>query len=451
MNKITHPIEPEELMAYLDGELAAGRATATAAHLGECAECQSLVADLRGVSQNLRAWKVEPWEAATTGAIETALAENRTVARTVPYHYSSWRGFFDQHSWAVASAGGLAIVFLVIFSTVTLQKGRGSLSQVGSIVADRELVQFGGGGSGAPTAPRSAAPPPSPPAVGGKPSILAQLDSGEHDRLAQSSSGYSEEAAQKRMREQRSEIASNLETHADDGAPVSSGPMIIRTAQLNLVTKEFDKARANLEAILKRHRGYVGELSAGGSTGSGRTLTATLRVPSDQLDATLTEVKTLGRVESESQGGQDVTSQYVDLQARLGNARNTEQRLTDLLRNRTGKLSDVLAVEQELGRVRGEIEQMEAERKSMAKQVSYATLNATITEDYKAELQVVPPSTFTRLSNAAVEGYRGMVDGIVGLALFLLSVGPSLLFWGAILFFPARLGWRRLRRRRLAS
>ncbi len=171
-----------------------------------------------------------------------------------------------------------------------------------------------------------------------------------------------------------------------------------------------------------------------------------MRVPSDQLDATLTEVKTLGRVESESQSGQDVTSQYVDLQARLSNARNTEQRLTDLLRNRTGKLSDVLEVEQELDRVRGQIEQMEAERKNMSNQVSYATLNATIAEDYKAQLQVVPPSTSTRLSNAAVEGYRSMADGVVSLALFLLSNGPSLLLWGALLFLPARFLWKKVRR-----
>jgi hypothetical protein len=150
-------------------------------------------------------------------------------------------------------------------------------------------------------------------------------------------------------------------------------------------------------------------------------------------------------VESESQSGQDVTSQFVDLQARLDNARHTEERLSDLLRDRTGKLSDVLAVEQELDRVRGEIEQMEAERKNMANQVSYATLHATITEDYQAQLQVVPPSTFTRLGNAAVEGYRGMVDGVVGLALFLLSIGPSLLLC-VILFFPARLVWKKVRR-----
>jgi hypothetical protein len=187
-------------------------------------------------------------------------------------------------------------------------------------------------------------------------------------------------------------------------------------------------------------------LKVGGAVGSGRTLTATLRVPADQLDATLIAMKTLGRVESESQNGEDVTSQYVDLEARLANARNTERRLTDLLKERTGKLSDVLAVENEHARVRGQIEQMEAERKTMSNQVSFATLNATITEDYKAQLQVVPPSTSTRLSNAAVEGYKSMVDGIVSLVLFLLQDGPTLLLWGAILFFPARLLWKRARR-----
>ena len=222
--------------------------------------------------------------------------------------------------------------------------------------------------------------------------------------------------------------------------------MIIRTAELALITKDFDNARATLEAILKRHRGYVAELKVGGSTGSGRTLTATLRVPADQLDASLTDLKTLGRVESESQSGQDVTSQYVDLQARLANARNTEQRLTDLLRQRTGKLSDVLEVEQEVDRVRGEIEQMEAERKNMANQVSYATLNATIAEDYKAQLQVVPPSTSTQLGNAAVAGYKSMVDSMLDLVLFLLENVPNLVLWLAILFFPARLVWKKVRR-----
>jgi hypothetical protein len=117
-----------------------------------------------------------------------------------------------------------------------------------------------------------------------------------------------------------------------------------------------------------------------------------------------------------------------------------------VLQQRTGKLADVLAVETELSRVRGEIESMESQRKTLANQVDFATLNATVNEDYKAQLQVVPPSTSTQFRNAAVDGYRSMVDGIVGVAVFLFSYGPSLLFWCALLFFPVCFLWRKLRR-----
>ncbi len=152
-------------------------------------------------------------------------------------------------------------------------------------------------------------------------------------------------------------------------------------------------------------------------------------------------------MEGESQGGEEVTQQYVDLQARLANAKHTEQRLKDILSQRTGKLSDVLAVELQIGRVRGEIERMQAEKKEMGKQVTFATLNATLKEDYKAPLQMAAPSTSSRFHNAAVDGYRSVVEGLVSVLLFLLSAGPSLLVWAAILFFPARFAWKRLRRK----
>lgn len=59
MSKSNHPIEQEELMAYLDGELATNRAVAAAAHLEHCAECQELADDLRKLAQELMAWEVE--------------------------------------------------------------------------------------------------------------------------------------------------------------------------------------------------------------------------------------------------------------------------------------------------------------------------------------------------------------------------------------------------------
>lgn len=421
MNRMTHPLEPEEVMAYLDGELAGDRATVAAAHLRGCAECQALAAELGSVSQNLKTWKVEQPERAVPQAITNALAENRAAARNVFPAQRNWREIWHTRWARVMLAGAAAAVFLVGLGTLEFEGGRvSSVFSRRGVEVDKAVVNKLQTESRLEPSP----PPPPPPINGRNVTELAQLQPAP----PATSSGPQ---------------ADKLTTENNLSA---NGPMILRTAQLNLITKEFDSARANLEAILKRHQGYIGELNAGGNTGSGRTLTATLRVPADQLDATIAEVKTLGRVESQSQGGQDVTSQYLDLEARLGNARNTEDRLTDLLRNRTGKLSDVLAVEQELDRVRGEIEQMEAERKNMAKQVSYATLTVAIAEEYKAQLQVVPPSTSNRLGNAAIEGYRNVADGVVTVILFLLTTGPSLLLWAAILFFPARVVWKKLRR-----
>jgi len=224
---------------------------------------------------------------------------------------------------------------------------------------------------------------------------------------------------------------------------VPTVPMIARIAGITLTTKEFDKTRASLDEILKRHNGYMGELKVSAPAEAGRSLTATLRIPAQQLDAALAELKKLGRVEDESQGGEEVTQQYVDLEARLANGIHTERRLAEILRSRTGKLQDVLKVELEIDRVRGEIEEMQAEKKELSKRVAFATLNTTVKEEYFAKLQSTPPSTGSRFRNAAVDGYNTVVEGLIDVGLFMLSAGPSLLLWAAILFLPVRWAWKK--------
>jgi hypothetical protein len=120
-----------------------------------------------------------------------------------------------------------------------------------------------------------------------------------------------------------------------------------------------------------------------------------------------------------------------------------EQRLSAVLKQ-AGKMQDVLAVEKEITRVRGEIETMDAERKAISKRVEFATINVKITEEYKAQLQA-PDSIGTRLSNAAVAGYRHVADGAIGVAEFGLEYGVSIAIWIALLFWPARWAWRRYR------
>jgi hypothetical protein len=202
---------------------------------------------------------------------------------------------------------------------------------------------------------------------------------------------------------------------------------------------------------VRKYGGYIGELNVTGPRGAGRSLVARLRIPSDRLNSVVEELKRLGRVEQETQRGEEVTQQYVDLTARLTNARNTEQRLLEILRERTGKISEVLAVEREIARVREEIERTDAQLKNLVKQVQFATVELQVREEYKTPLEVTPRGAGTRLRNATIEGYRSLVETVLGLVLFLLRSGPVLLFWAFILYWPVRFVWRRIRTRRSAK
>lgn len=430
MSRSNHPIEQEELMAYLDGELATNRAIAAAAHLEHCAECQELAADLRKLSQDMVAWALEELEPedGVPIAIQAALQDRPGKPRN--NKKLGWKILLTRRGLAWAGGGAVAVLFLMIFSFSPLRPG-----PMGIARQEAKLEGY--------YAPKPV-PAATPPAQSYAYDSLSRLNNTNSDTYS---------APGLRGKEQDVTRSSNPAEQEGDEADSSEHtlptvPMIARVAGITLTTKEFDKTRAALEDILKRHNGYMGELKVSAPADAGRTLTATLRVPGPQLETAMAELKKLGRVEDESQGGEEVTQQYVDLQARLANGIHTEQRLTEILRTRTGKYQDVLKVELEIDRVRGEIEQMQAEKKELSKRVAFATLSTTVREEYFAKLQPTPPSTGSRFRNAAVDGYNTVVEGLIDVGLFLLSAGPSLLLWAAILFFPARWAWKKIQSRR---
>jgi hypothetical protein len=165
-----------------------------------------------------------------------------------------------------------------------------------------------------------------------------------------------------------------------------------------------------------------------------------------QLAAALEEMKTLGYVENQTQSGEEVTRQHADLVARLKIDRETERRFLAILRERNGDINQVLSTEQAIARVRGEIEQMEAEQKNLEHRVDFATIDLRLAEEYKAQLSSPAPSVLMQLRNATVNGFRNAFESLLGIVLFFAESGPTLILWLAILAIPAWLLWRRYRR-----
>ena len=125
-----------------------------------------------------------------------------------------------------------------------------------------------------------------------------------------------------------------------------------------------------------------------------------------------------GMWKRKSRSNEEVSAQYVDLQARTRSARATEQRLIELLGTRTGKLEDVLDAERELARIRAEIESMQGQSAVLVHQVNYATVQVELSEEYREQLRSSSTSTGTRVWNSAVDGFKNLEDGVISVLVF---------------------------------
>jgi hypothetical protein len=412
-----HAFDAEEVMAYLDGELEARRAAALAAHLVSCSECQEVAQGFRALSERMLSLEAEHPSAGMSEKVLAALDSSNSSEKTIPSGSEqnkrwSWRRLFaERYVWAFAGLGFVALVAVVSIPSFFRARQVDWLDTqhatgLSAPAADRR--SFSATTFNPPAKPPAAtgsaeawdAPAPAPPAAG--------------DELK---------------------------------APENVGPMIVQTASLTILATNYDEASAAIDKLAAAHGGYVEKLDAKAQTGNARELSAALRIPTKQLDGFLADLRRLGHVEEESRSNEEVSDQYVDLQARLKSARATEQRLIELLGTRTGKLQDVLEAERELARVRGEIESMQAQSALLVHRVNYATVQVNLNEEYRQVLGSGTISTGTKIRNAAVEGFSNLEDGVIALLVFLFAVGPSLLFWLAILLVPGWFAWKRFRRR----
>lgn len=177
--------------------------------------------------------------------------------------------------------------------------------------------------------------------------------------------------------------------HVNEGVGATGLPdttvvrKIIYTVSLHLIVQDADVAMKEVERLAQDMGGFVSESNVWKSEGY-RQATVTVRIPAEDLNDALSAFRDLALdVESENVDSQDVTEEYVDLEARLTNEQRTEQELLELLETRSeiGKTEDILEVHRELKVVRAEIEQLQGRMRYLDNLSAMATVRLTLTPD----------------------------------------------------------------------
>jgi hypothetical protein len=199
---------------------------------------------------------------------------------------------------------------------------------------------------------------------------------------------------------------------------------IIYDATIDLVVDSLGGLEASVVDVVKRHGGFLSGSDMATQVSAQRTATWRVRVPVDRFEDFVRAIGRLGEVRTSHIGSQDVTEEYFDLEARIRNKQEEEKRLLKHLADSTGKLEDILKVEAELTRVRGEVEQMQGRLRFLANRADLSTVTITATE----LKNYTPPQPVT-LATQINATFFGSLNALIALGEAALLVFIALVPW----------------------
>jgi uncharacterized coiled-coil protein SlyX len=245
------------------------------------------------------------------------------------------------------------------------------------------------------------------------------------------------------------EAAGTAVEAAGEGQAEGAKRQIIYRATIVLSVPDFGEAEKQLAGLVKTSGGFVAQFREDRPYGSQRGGHWTVRVPVDRFQRFVDDVGKLGVAESREVQSEDITEEYVDLTARLKNKERLEERLLELVANRSDEIKDVIALEAELNRVREEIERLQGRLRYLSDRVQLSTVTITA---YERQHYRPPESTLTgRVAQTFALSLESLQQVGEGLLLAAVALAPWV-FVLAVATLPAVWGLRRaIKRKRRAG
>lgn len=232
--------------------------------------------------------------------------------------------------------------------------------------------------------------------------------------------------------------------------PVYSERQMIQRAEMTLRVGDANEAAKKAQAQIEKAGGFVEASNIENRTGVRPLARMTLRVPSSKLTPILDGLEELGTRIQRSVSRDDVTTQLVDMDARLRNLRAQEDALREIF-SRAGKIADVMEVQQRLADVRSEIERLEAHRAQMRELVALSTIELTLDESAAGLAGTGDPGWFKEGWASATDAFAGFLRELALVGVWLAVFSPIWLpfaLWIAWLFVRSA---RRARSREVVS
>jgi hypothetical protein len=220
---------------------------------------------------------------------------------------------------------------------------------------------------------------------------------------------------------------------------------IIRNGSVRFEVENTDRAVEALKALVASFGGYLASEQRDEDARTGRQAFVTCRIPSQKLDEMLGRLEEIGKQEAVNLASEDVSEQYLDLEVRLRTQQQLEERLRGLLDRPSNRLSDLLEIEKEVARVRGEIDSMQGRKRYWDNQVAFSTLTVQVHEP-RPVVASDKGGVWATLKGAFGDSADNFVRTIAGLIAALGAFVPLALAFVAA-FWAIRFLWRRGRRR----